>query len=155
METISRLMAAIDACASQLERLNNQFPHLATTSTLQGVESWRGRRVVKPTPVEEPPQKSASEPLDIRALAIGLVADHSLEDALDMLLEQHDIDLSMRELVHLIGRKSYSATLKRDLRELLKNAISYEQIANLWNDLERPALGNDTWNSRSISLLDN
>jgi hypothetical protein len=152
MEALSRLMAAIDACASQLEHLNNQFPHLATTSTLQGVESWRGRRMVNQI---DPPPKPAPEPLDIRTIAIGLVTAHSLEDALDLLLEKHDIDLSLPEFVHLIGRKSYTAALRRDLQELLKNAISYEQIANLWNDLERPALGNDIWNSRSISLLDN
>lgn len=159
MEQLAKLHAAIDACASQLEHLNDSYPQLATTATLQSVEQWRGRNEPS-TLIEEPTEaatraaETPSEPIDMREVAVKLVAEHSVEDALELLFEQHRIELTLPELVHLIGRKVYVTTLKRDLQELLKNAISYEQIANLWNDLERPAPGNGAWSSRSVSLLD-
>lgn len=154
MENYSDLVLAMDACADRLEFLNKIFPDLATPNTMDGVVHWRQCRI--PTPdqdFDQNTQHEAQASIDIRSAAVGLLQQNSLEDVLGLLSENHGIELSLPKLIQLIGRKEYLAALKREFNELLKNAISFEQIAVLWNELERPAFGGPSWNSRSISML--
>ena len=155
MEYNAELELAMDACADRLEFLNATFPLLATAKTMDGVLRWRKCRVQDPVPEAPtdilPQQESANS--DIGAVAIGLLQQHSFEDVLELLQGRHNVKLSLPQLINLIGKHKYLSFLKRDVTELLKNAISYEQIAFLWNDLERPALSGPVWSSRSISML--
>jgi len=146
------LVHAVDACAERLHALNEQYPDLASSASTDGVMHWRKRRVQHRLRKQEPAAEATSGP-DIKSVALGLLKRNGLEDVLDILLEKHSIDLSLPKLIQLIGKEAYIAALKRGAGQLLQNAISYEQIANLWNDLDRPALGSASWNSRTISVL--
>jgi hypothetical protein len=155
MEHSSELELAIDACADRLDFLNQTFSSLATPTTLRGVELWRQCRIKSPvTQSEALLQTEEQQPaVDLKSIAIGLLTKHSLEDVLDLLAANYSSEMTLPELIHLIGRQQYLIALKRELNELLKNAISFEQIATLWNDLGRPSFGSPTWTSRAISLL--
>jgi hypothetical protein len=150
MDIHSKLVSAVDACADRLEYLNNTFPKLATPTTKDGVEYWRQRRIQT---AEQDSADKAKTGIDLRSVAFDLLQQHSLEDVLDLLLEKHRVELSLPELVQLIGEQDYLVVLRREFNELLTNAISFEQIATLWNDLDRPALGGPVWTSESISTL--
>lgn len=154
MERNSELEQAMDACAERLEFLNRTFPLLATKTTLDGVLRWRNWRIQDfdhdsggLTPPEQKTQ------IDVGAIAGNLLQQCSLEDVLELLLSNYSVELSISQLIDLIGKQEYLASLKRDVKELLRNAVSFEQIAALWNDLERPAFNGPVWNGRSISML--
>ncbi len=156
MEHNAKAVQAMDACAERLEQLNTDYPELATTASLEGVRQWRSWRSYNrpdcPDSAVEPAEKAADES---RNLALSLLARNGLEDTLDILLAEHRIDLSMPQLIDLIGKEHYLKALRHDAQMMLENAISYEQIASLWNDLDRPALGGPRWNGRSVSMLIN
>ncbi|MCB1829695.1 MAG: hypothetical protein H6964_14565 [Chromatiaceae bacterium] len=154
MENCYELVSAMDACADRLDVLNGLFPELATPNTLAGVIQWRQRRLAMADQnFLDNAKREPQAGIDVRSVAVNLLRQNSLEDVLDLLAEQHSVALSLHELVQIIGKKEYLVVLRREFNELLKNAISFEQIATLWNDLERPAFGGPNWNSRSISML--
>lgn len=148
---------AIDACADRLDFLNQTFSTLATPTTLRGVELWRQYRTRPPVAQSEalPQTEEQQSAVDLKSIAIELLKKHSLEDVLDLLATDYSCEMTLPELIHLIGRQQYLIALKRELKELMKNAISFEQVATLWNDLGRPSFGSPTWTSRAISLLAN
>jgi len=154
MEQINRLVRTVDACAVRLDELNNRFPNLATDTSIAGVEYWYKRKVQAPIHKHAksgPEVKQASAKL--QELALGLLKTHGLEEVLDILLKDHRVDINLSQLIHLVGNEAYIVALQRDALELLQNAVSYQQIAGLWNDQDRPALGGPRWDARSVSML--
>ena len=159
MEQRDRLRQALDACAERLESLNRSYPDLASPVSEGAVEQWHQTKVslgLNPgTPGEPESQEANSEGSfsEARKLAIELLESNGLEEVQDILDTEHALTLSMPRLVQLIGNTAYRGALKQDGELMLHNAITYEQIANLWNDLERPAFGAPDWNARSVSVL--
>ena len=154
MNLLDRLEKSVDDCAECLERLNKQFPHLASENSTSGVEHWRQRRIRSNIhDMSEAPAEPVMPADGGKALALELLQSHGLEDVLDILRDEHRIDLTLPQLIHLVGKQAYRGSLGRDAQELMRNAISYEQIASLWNELDRPALGSARWNARSVSML--
>ena len=154
MEKMHKLFEAVDACADQLDRLNNQFPNLAGKSTRESVSHWRNRKIqvrLHQTNGDKGAKDNRID--DAKKLAMKLLENNGLEDTLDILLAKHQMDLTFPKLIHLIGKGEYIAALRKDAGMLLDNAISYGQIAQLWNDLDRPAMGGPKWNERSVSIL--
>ena len=78
---------------------------------------------------------------------------HSLEETAEILLIEHGAEYSLPRLVQLVGQPAYVAALRAEARQLSENAISYQQIAGLWNDLRRPPLGADRWSEQSVTML--
>lgn len=152
MEESSALDLAVDACADRLAFLNEAYSALATDNTRRGVELWRQYRARPRLQAAPAPEKND---VDLRPIIIDLLRQHSFEEVQELLVNNYTTLMPLPEMVQLIGRQEYLITLKRELKELVKNAVSFEQVATLWNDLKRPALGNTTWNSGSISLLAN
>lgn len=154
MDKMRKLFESVDACADRLEALNNQFAHLASDTTRQSVETWRGVKEGIIFDYNES-QKSPGEGPDIKAIAIDLLENqgHGLEDVIDLLMSDHQVEMDIKGLAQLIGKQAYIAALRRDAADLLDNSISYNQIASLWNDLERPAFGGENWTGRSVSIL--
>ena len=52
-----------------------------------------------------------------------------------MLKEEQAVEVDLPELVQLIGRKGLSDCTQSVNSGIVENAISFEQIAALWNDL--------------------
>jgi len=155
MENSKSLLAAVDACADLLEGLNQRRPDLADETSRQGVELWRNRKLVTPgKPFEDEVDRgSDSGDVDLAALITKLLATNGIEDALDILEAEHETSLTIEQMIEVAGKEPYIDALRRDAAELSENQISYNQIASLWNDLGRPAMGGIKWNSRGVSIL--
>jgi len=154
MEKMRKLFESVDACADRLDQLNNRFAHLATESTHESVETWRRAKDRILFDHSDENKEHEGGP-DIKAIAIELLEKqgHSLEDVLDMLRTDHGVDIDISGLVQIIGRTVYVTALRKDAADLLGNAISFTQIASLWNDLDRPAFGGESWTARNVSIL--
>ena len=159
IEQRDRLQQALDACAERLDSLNRSYPELASPISQGAVEQWHQTKVslgLNPGPCEdlESQDKNSDDSLhEARKRAIELLESNGLEEVQDILQTEHALTLNMPKLVQLIGNTAYRGALKKDAELMLHNAITYEQIANLWNDLERPAFGAPDWNPRSVSVL--
>ncbi len=142
---------AIVNAVDQLDRLNQSYPDLATPATIKVVGDMR--RLFANPPELTPPTQSRDDHETLRALARSLLSERSLEDALDALRSRGHALAGIEQLIELVGNRDYLASLRREAREFQDNALSLEQIARLWNDLRRPALGDDHWTPRAVSLL--
>jgi hypothetical protein len=159
------LIDALDACADHLEKLNAKFPKLACDVTHEGVENWRKRQVHFSINYEEKDHgapielgagdviETEAETEDLGELARELLEANNVDDVVDVLTQDYDPDMSVSKLIELVGNGSYVAALKREVSFLEENAVTFEQIAELWNQLDRPALGGDKWTARSVSIL--
>lgn len=154
MDKMRKLFESVDACADRLEALNSQFADLASDSTRQSVEAWRNLKESVIFDHNES-RKESGEGVAIKAIAIDLLErqGHGLEDVIDLLMSDHNIEIDIKSLAQTIGKQAYIAALRRDAADLLDNSISYNQIASLWNDLDRPAFGSENWTGRSVSIL--
>ncbi len=158
MDKILALFDVVDACAERLETLHKRFPDLATHENLESVANWHQRKQqlkLRLAGKQHAREASAEKPdlEQVRELAISLLGANGLEECLDLMLAEHRIDLTLPELIRLVGKKGYIDALRGDARMLLANAISYEQIASLWNDLERPAFSGPKWEARTVAQL--
>jgi hypothetical protein len=154
MDQEARLYQALEACATRLDELNCTYPQLASDQSRDGVALWRERTAAgAATATEMPLEEPADEMRQTRELALSLLKNNGLEDVLEILLNGHRIDLSLDDLILLVGTSVYVEALKTDARKLVVNAISYQQIASLWNDLDRPALSGSKWNAKSVSSM--
>ena len=153
-DPLSRLDGEIEACATRLDEYNARFPNLASGVTREAVEHWRSRNQQIFNFQDGGPERAGYDEAYIKGLAVGLLADHGLEDVVKILLSEHEISLTLAELVGLIERENYLAALRKDVRLLTENAVSYEQIAKLWTESGRPALSLAGWSAQSVSALD-
>ncbi|MCP3866522.1 MAG: hypothetical protein GY703_00180 [Gammaproteobacteria bacterium] len=159
MERSDRLNQAMDACAQRLDSLNKLFPDLATSVSSNAVEDWKNKS--KQTEVRSKPSggvipKKQASPYPVKKIrkrALELLQANGLDEVLESVQEEFGLTLNMPKLIHLIGNTAYRAALRKDAKLMLDNAVNYEQIASLWNDLERPAFGSPNWNSQSVSVL--
>jgi hypothetical protein len=151
MEPPPPLPEALDACADRLEQLNHRFPGLASEVSRAGVALWRQAKIQCQTAAAKP--QASGQEASHRTLALRLLEQHSLEETAEILLIEHGAEYSLPRLVQLVGQPAYVAALRAEARQLSENAISYQQIAGLWNDLRRPPLGADRWSEQSVTML--
>ncbi len=153
-DQVQRLDKELDACVRRLDDLNARFPNLASDISKQAVEHWRARQAwVQDQKGKRSEVEPGTELIDVKHLAIRLLSDNDLEGVLDILLRQHEVELTVTELVDLIGHENYATALRKDVEFLMDNAVSYEQIAKLWKDLGRPVSEGSEWNAHNISAL--
>ena len=63
------------------------------------------------------------------------------------------IDISLEDLVYLVGEKTYMETMKRQATEFYENKILPEQVADLWNQAGMPAPGKAHWTKSDIEKI--
>ncbi len=148
------VIETMDACADQLERLNKTYPELATDGSHEAVQKWRQRRGEIRLQVKEARKGHGVEIVkNLDQLCAELLQTNGLEDVSDILLEKHGIDMPVRELIKTVGKQAYIAAMRKEVRFLRQNGVAVEQIADLWNELERPGPGSGPWTESSVSLL--
>lgn len=140
---------SLNTGADLLERLNDQYPDLATDFTRNVLPIVRERLKTSLADVASPPVKDDS----VVQLAKELIKQMSPEEVIDRLQQEKDVDVSMTDLIYFISEKDYLDAMKREAIEFSQNQISPEQTAQLWNDLQRPAPGKMNWTPRDISEL--
>ena len=136
-----------------LDHLNQIFPGLATDFSRKTVAQWRAalQEFLKNQARDEHSESEIKE--DLEQIARDLLKQNPFEDTRDLLAVKHGTDLSPQELAKLVGEEAYKAALLVELREYQSNAISFEQTARLWNDVERPALGQQIWSAQGVAFL--
>ena len=149
----SKFLTVADDAVDHLRNLTRHFPHLVTPEVREAIaqwdkfKQWRGSlEIVKPTP-------KVLDQAMLAKIAIELLVEHQMEDVMEMLEEQFDIDMDYPRFIGLIGKTRYRHALRHESRELQKNSISFEQMANLWKSLGKPAMGGDRWTAHNISIL--
>ncbi len=151
MSSDHRFLMIADEAVDHLERLMKRFPHLASEHVQDAVENWQKRgsggiEMVMPGAEADPDEALAES-------AIALIQDHMVEDVMDRLAEENDVEVDYDRLIGLVGKDRYIGALRREIIELRANSVSMEQMAELWNSLGKPALGQEQWTARTISLL--
>ena len=86
-------------------------------------------------------------------LSAELLENNSIEDVLDILLKDHGIDIPEQKLIKSVGKDAYLTALRKEVVFLRENALSFSQIAELWNELGRPGLNGGIWTEANVSLL--
>jgi hypothetical protein len=150
----SKLIDALEACADQLEHLNESYPKLACEASQGGVKQWRKRKGEIHLAMQEIQKRQGVEMVvDTGKLARELLVSHSIEEVLDLLLKDHGMEMDVKTLVKMAGKQSYLGSLKKEVVFLHNNGISNEQIAELWNELERPGPGGVEWTEETVTLV--
>ncbi len=148
------IIDVIDACADQLEHLNQTYPKLSSDDTHTAVQNWRQRRGEIRLIVKEAQKGHGVEIVqNLEQLCVELLENHGLEDVSDILLEKHGMDISVRKLIKTVGKGAYISAMRKEVGFLQQNGVALEQIADLWNELDRPGPGSEPWTESSVSLL--
>ena len=150
----TNLIEALEECASQLEHLNMSYPKLACEDSQEGVQQWRDRKGEIHLVMKEIQKRQGVDMVvDTGKLAKELLVSSSIEETLDMLLKDHGVEMDVNTLVKMVGKRSYLGSLKKEVGFLHNNGISNDQIAELWNELERPGPGGDLWCKETVTLI--
>jgi len=100
--------------------------------------------------------KAPKKTEDLVDAARALLMAHAPEDVIDILQREHNVECDINGLIHLAGPDAYLQSLANEADTLRNNAISYDQIAELWNDARRPVPGKPFWDKYSVrDLLEN
>lgn len=158
-------LRALTGGVDRLDELNTRYPDLASSFTQETVtklrrllgsieviskDENRGGSVT----LGQADPKSSGEDSELADAARELLLGHTLDDALEILQGEHGkADLTLQGLVDLVGRDAYVGALQREIADYKANAISIDQVAELWNDFGRPPLGDAAWNTISVSAL--
>jgi hypothetical protein len=150
----TKLIEAFEACADQLEHLNQCYPKLADEVSHDGVQQWRERKGEIHLAMQEIQKRQGVDMVvDTGKLAQDLLVSHSIEETLDLLLQDHGVEMNVKTLVKMVGKQSYLGALKKEVVFLHSNGISNEQIAELWNELERPGPSGAEWTKETVTLV--
>jgi hypothetical protein len=91
--------------------------------------------------------------VDTGKIAKELLVSHSIEETLDLLLQDHGVEMDVKTLVKMVGKQPYLSSLKKEVSFLHNNGISNEQIAELWNELSRPGPSGAEWTKETVTLV--
>jgi hypothetical protein len=150
----SKLIEALQACADQLERLNKSYPKLACDASHAGVQQWQERKGEIHLEMQEIQKRQGVEMVvDTGKIAKELLVSHSIEETLDLLLQDHGVEMDVKTLVKMVGKQPYIGSLKKEVGFLHNNGISNEQIAELWNELGRPGPSGADWTKETVTLV--
>ena len=141
-------METATVVVEHIERFNDNFPHLSNHRTRDVVPLVKKR--LKNVELRIPTRKEGP---DIAGIALELLETMAPDDVLDALAEQHDTQLSVDQLIQLVGDQPYMKALQREAKEFEMNRISPDQTAQLWNEMGRPAPGGGLWSENKISEL--
>lgn len=160
---------ALEEGTDRLDALNEKYSELATGKTTKAVKDMRNLLgAIEVTPLNQgehvdnvtlvapkagDDKGGGLSPEEIKSIAQGTLLHNGLDDTLDILDTKYKVSLSTEELVELVGPDAYKDALKREGEEYRANSISFDQIAQLWNDFGRPPLGEGNWTSISVSSV--
>ena len=89
----------------------------------------------------------------IEDLARTLLLRHTPEEVLDTLRRDHNVQCDIHGLIHMAGTEVYLESLTNEAETFLRNKISIDQVASLWNEAKRPAPGKPFWDTPAVRTL--
>lgn len=146
-------MRAFVGNVDRLDALNQKFPQLANNATEAAVSEARRLLGAIEMAAHQTKERKLSKEEVLAAAARELLQQCGLDDTLEILQSEHRTTLTAKQLVQLVGKHAYISALRKEARDYRANAISYDQIADLWNDFGRPPLGDAAWTGRTVSTL--
>ena len=141
-------LAIAEEAVAHLQRIKQDFPRLISPNVVNALENW--------SRLERDLRSAGGGAKDLQALeatALELIGNYQLEDVLDLLNEKFDTDYDYAGLINLVGEDRYRLALQSEAAEMQRNAVSYEQMADFWNAMGKPALGEERWTSQAVSAL--
>jgi len=146
-------LAAADEAVVHLQRVMGLYPHLVTPHLKNAVSNWASMRLAKEEMEAAALAMKAAQEEALKKLANELIEKYQVEDVMQMLAEKFSLEVDYDRLIGLIGADRYAQALKREVVELEINSISPEQMADLWNSLGKPALGDERWTTEAVAAL--
>jgi len=139
----------LNTAADLLDRLNNEYPDLATKFTREILPIARKRL--------KNSLKEVGKPRDIEEEYIKLLLDkiqtEGPEDCIDALRSAFNVEINIDELLYYVGEENYMKSMQREAQLYLDNKILPEQTAKLWNEAKRPAPGKTYWTKGDVEEL--
>jgi hypothetical protein len=136
-----------------LKRLSDDYPHLVSPSVEEAIDNWEKRITSRMEAERAKAEIARAEEEALARLAADLIQTHQMEDVLQMLSDEYSITIDYRRLIDLIGKERYIDALQREATLLKNNSISPEQMAELWNSMGKPALGDERWAADDITSI--
>ena len=142
-------METATVAADVIDSFNQKFPHLASEFTEETVRKVRKRL----GDIELVMPKKAEKPDDHADEAARLLQEMPPEDVLDHLAREFNQEMSLEQLISLVGEAEYKGSLCREAAEYEQNRILPEQTAQIWNEMHRPVPGGGLWNAFKVREL--
>ncbi len=139
----------LNTAADNLERLNGQYPHLATEFSREILAIVRKRLKTSVSELGKPKELDNSY-IDMLK---ELIKTDAPEDCLDKVRSAYNIDLNIQDLIYHVGEVNYMEAMIREAELYRDNKILPEQTAELWNQMERPAPGKQHWTGKDVLSL--
>lgn len=147
-------LETLSTATDLLDRFNADHPDLATEFTVQVVETVRHRlqRIQLTMPAKGGNEGGDTNGVDEVNLAKELLAKYSPEEVLEMLEAEHGVEMNIHALSQAAA-EAYVQALAREAVELEANMVLPDQMADLWNELGRPAPGGGLWTTSKVHQL--
>ncbi|MEN8176988.1 MAG: hypothetical protein ABFS39_00020 [Pseudomonadota bacterium] len=142
-----------DEAIDILKKLTGNYPHLVSPHVKAAIDNWEKHVYSRIDAEQAAADLERAEEEALSRLAAELIETHQMEDVLELLSEKFSITVDYQRLIGLIGKDSYVHALRREVSVLEANAISLEQMAQLWNGMGKPVLGGGRWTASKISLI--
>ena len=149
----SKFLMVADDAVDHLRYLIKHFPNLVTPEVKAAVEHWDKFKQWRGSVEFYKPAKQVVDQALLAQTAIDLLQEYQMDDVMEMLAEKFSIEMDYHQFIGLVGKTRYRHALRNESKELQKNSISFEQMADLWNNMGKPAMGGDRWTAQIISML--
>lgn len=153
MSDHTKFLIVAEEAVRQLRRFQGQYPHLTTPEVNIAVEQWGKFKQIRGSLDISSKKEKTGQFDNLSKMAVELMHEHQIEDAMEILAERFSMELDYKKFIGLIGKERYRGALRHEARDLRSNAISFQQMADLWNSMGKPALGGERWTAHSVSLL--
>jgi hypothetical protein len=149
----SKFIEMANEAVEHLVRLAKTYPHLVSQSVKEAITNWDESNFKRGGIEFVAPTKAAAKEDPIATAALLLIQEHQVEDVIDLLNKEFSCEINYREIIDMVGKEQYVAALKREVLELRQNLITNQQIADLWNSMDRPSLGDYLWSAQTVGKL--
>ncbi len=140
-----------ETALTRFKALIDKYPDLANAELKEAERVARQRLASVQVSMPSRPAKTP----DLEELVRRLAGEYQqLDDILDALCREHGVELDYLGLVHIMGLEAYQVSLGKELKVYEANALSDEQVAEIWNELQMPTPGGAVhWDSAAIERL--
>jgi hypothetical protein len=149
----SDFLKIADEAMTHLKRLSKDYPKLVSPSVKQAIENWGKDGYAKGSIELVAPDSPKAKENPVATAALLLIQEHQVEDVIDMLNREFPGHVDYDDLIDMVGKDSYLEALKREVMDMRVNFISNDQVADLWNSMERPAMGGQRWTAEMVGEL--
>ena len=144
---IWKMLETVNTATDLVERFNQQNPDHASSITTDAVTAVRER--LKALDMSLP--KSQDEKMrDLAEIARKLLETMPPEDVLGLLEQEHNLEADLKGLITMVGADAYHDSMRREAEEYVANMITPDQIAELWNEGQRPSPNGGLWSENLV-----